>query len=535
MIISCLENEYTSRAVCYTLDFILNCLGFFYEWIRDPIPDNQNKCRIVYGDLAAYQPAEHTLILPKIYPLEELHKLEPDWKEITLNGNKIPVLGLFQTSSSPKTVINFDLIATIYLHLVRIEELGCKHPDEIDEIVNQAILYKYGRFKIPVVDIIINWFGKKIEEMLTGINQTIIKKGAFPHGEQFGLALTHDIDLTRTINPLKRSIFTFFHRLHFFNHQKFLKIQESEKNIWGLDDLLDLYKEWNWQATFNFIPRLTEGSNYRYNIMSRKFRKLFRRLKSEGHEIGFHPSRDAFNHPGRYKREFKKLRWIVKDNIYGLRHHYLRCLFPQIWTVVQSLNLKYDCSLAYRRIAGFRAGTTRVFSCFDHLNQREIACSEFSTPFFEESLPDKGREFEKSFDAISSIIRTISFNQGVLTVLWHPNNMYQQGQFRKLWEALISLLRNEETFLAPLRDHLKWQRQRQQIYMKDFQTDHKIIQFRLHIPENVDSFTLHLSDVTGPVQIKNGLYKIEKEKGIMIIQPEADAQIISIQFGRPKN
>ena len=533
MIISCLENEYTSRAVCYTLDFILNSLGFFYKWTPDPIPDNQNELRIVYGDLAEYQPAGHTIILPKIYPLEKLHELELDWNEITLNGSKIPVLGLFQTSSSHKTVINFDLIASIYFHLVRIEELNCNYPDEIDEIVDQAILYKYKRFNTPVVDIITNWFGQNVEEALTSINQPVIKKGAFPHGEQFGLALTHDIDLTRTIDPLKKSILTFFHRLHLFDHQKFLKIQESEKNIWGLDDLLDLYKQLNWQATFNFISRLTEGSSYRYNIMSRKFRKLFKRLKAEGHEIGFHPSRDSFNHPGRYKREFKKLKWVVKDNIYGLRHHYLRCLFPQIWTVVQSLNLKYDSSLAYRRIAGFRAGTTRIFPCFDHLNQTKMACSEFSTPFFEESLPDKGREFEKSYDTISSIIRTVSVNKGILTVLWHPNNMYQQGHFRKLWEALISLLRNEETFLSPLKDHFKWQCQRQQIYMKDFKTDNKIIRFDLRLPENIDSFTLHLPDVASPVHIKNGLYKREKEKGIIIIQPEPDAQIISIQLGKP--
>jgi len=305
-----------------------------------------------------------------LYLLRDEQELE--WNEILIDGIKIPVLGLFQPNTASYTAINFDLVASIYFHLVRIEELKYKRPDEIDDTVNQTLLYKYNRFHVPVVDIIINWFGKIIENILTSIEQPIIKKATFPNGEHFGLALTHDVDITRAINPIKRSLLSYFHRFHLLDHIKYKEIQESEENTWALDDLLDLYKSLNWPATFNFIARLTEGRSYRYNIASRKFKKLFKRLKTEGHEIGFHPSRDAFDHPRRYKKELNKLKRIGKDKIYGLRHHYLRCLFPQIWRVVQSLNLKYDCSLAYRRVTGFRAGTTKTFICFDHINQSEL-------------------------------------------------------------------------------------------------------------------------------------------------------------------
>jgi hypothetical protein len=528
--IYCLENENTSEVVRYTLEFVLNSLGYFYNWIANPISDNQDKIHISYGESSEIRSAAHTIILPKIYPLKTLHEQKLDWNEISIDGIKIPVLGLFKTKSRPNSAINFDLIASTYFHLVRMDELKYTHPDEIDATINQALLYKYNKYQTPVVDIIINWFGKNIENIHINNDRPIIKKAAFPNGEKFGVALTHDIDLTRAINPIKKRFLSFINRLQLPSWVKYERILELDRKIWALDDLLDDYKRMNLQATFNFIPRLNEGRSYRYNINSRKFKKLFKRLKIEGHEIGFHPSRYAFNHPGRYKRELKKLKRISKEQIYGLRQHYLRCLYPQIWRVVNSLNLNYDSSLAYRRMPGFRAGTTRTFSCFDHINQMKLNCLEFSTPFFEESLPNMGRDPEKARETISSIIESVNINHGILTVLWHPNNMYQSDQFQEIWEWLISKLGGEEVYLKPLSGHFKWQLQRQQITMTDIQIDHERINFAVNIPKNIDRFALHIPEVHGPIQTKKADYKIDVEKGILLIQPERDAQTIEIQI-----
>ena len=156
---------------------------------------------------------------------------------------------------------------------------------------------------------------------------------------------------------------------------------------------------------------------------------------------------------------------------------------------------------------------------------------EFSTPFFEESLPKRGRELEKASDTISSLFKTVRRYQGVLTVLWHPNNMYQSDQFQEIWEGLIKMLRDEETFLSPLMGHLKWQKQRQQITLKEIQVVNEIIRITLSIPENMDSFALHIPGMSGPIHIKNASYKIDREKGILLIQPEHNIQTIDIQLG----
>lgn len=530
MMIYCLENEFISQAVRYTMEFVLNSSGFFFKWMPKPVPDIRNTIHITYGDSSGIQADKPAIILPRIYPLETLHEQELEWNEMSIDGIKIPVLGLFQPPATPNTAINFDLIASIYFHLVRIEELKYKHPDEIDATVNQALLYKYNKYQTPVVDIIINWFGKNIENMLTNTKQPIIKKAAFPNGEQFGLALTHDIDITRVINPIKRSLLLFIHQLHLPGHTKYQEIQKSERKTWALDDLLDFYKRINWRATFNLISRLNEGSSFRYNINSRKFQKLFKRLNTEGHEIGFHPSRYAFNHPGRYKKELNKLKRISKVKIYGLRHHYLRCLFPQIWRVVQSLNLNYDSSLAYRRICGFRAGTTRAFSCFDHFNQSELNCLEFSTSFFEESLPNEGRDLPKTLDTISSLFKTVRRYQGVLTVLWHPSNMYQSDHFHEIWNRIVQIIEQENAFIGPLMEHLKWQDQRNQIRLTEMRQQGQEYRFNLSLHSNTEGFTLKIPGKIGQTRVENARSQFDKERGLLIIKPDSDKQTVSIQL-----
>ncbi len=63
MMIYCLENEFTSPAVRYTIEFVLNSLGFFFKWIPKPVPDIHNTIHITYGDSPGIQPDEPAIIL----------------------------------------------------------------------------------------------------------------------------------------------------------------------------------------------------------------------------------------------------------------------------------------------------------------------------------------------------------------------------------------------------------------------------------------------------------------------------------------
>ncbi len=45
----CYKNEFITPAVQYTIDFILNSLGYFYDWITDIETIPENSVLIVYA------------------------------------------------------------------------------------------------------------------------------------------------------------------------------------------------------------------------------------------------------------------------------------------------------------------------------------------------------------------------------------------------------------------------------------------------------------------------------------------------------
>jgi len=529
MIVYCLENEFISPAVRYTLEFILDSIGFFFQWAAESDPLEKNSLTISYGKSSKTNAEKASIYLPCILAPKSLHKQEIQWQEAIIDGNKIPVIGSDKSDKINKSNINFDLIASIYFHLARIEEREFKHPDQVDLNAERAILFKYGEFKSPVVDILLNWFGNIIEETMTDAGIPGIKKAAFPNGEQFGLAFTHDVDITRFINPFKRSCSRFLSIFGNVRKSKYEVIKQAEKDIWAFNSLLNYYHQKKLRTTFNFIAKRLEGKSFRYNIGSGKFNKLFLRLKKEGHEIGLHSSRYAFDYPKRYFNEKIKLEQAANTPINGMRQHYLRCLFPQVWRVAGSLNMNYDSSLAYRRKIGFRAGTTKPFPCFDYEKQAAYSCYEFSTPFFEESLPNEGLNKENSLDAITSLIKTVKQYSGVLTVLWHPSNMYRLDHLKKTWDGLLNLLEREDTFNAPLVDQYKWQEQRRYIHLQPVFFSKKEIRFILSIPKNTETLTIEVPKYINSFEIENCRYQFNKSKNRIHFKPGPNCRKIDIR------
>jgi peptidoglycan/xylan/chitin deacetylase (PgdA/CDA1 family) len=156
----------------------------------------------------------------------------------------------------------------------------------------------------------------------------------------------------------------------------------EDRKIWAFDRLTAFYRKRKLNASFFFIARYMEGRHFRYRIRSRAFRKLLHLLHHEGHEIGLHPSRFAFEHPARYPREKARLEHTLGSPVTGMRQHYLRCLFPQIWETAHAMGLLYDTSLGYRRYHGFRAGTSHPFPTFDHRSGTMLNTYAFPLNFF---------------------------------------------------------------------------------------------------------------------------------------------------------
>ena len=148
-------------------------------------------------------------------------------------------------------------------------------------------------------------------------------------------------------------------------------IDQAEKRLWIFDKLALDYQQRNIKATFFFLAKRLENRSYRYNIGTKKYRRLLYDLHNQKHEVALHSSRFAFNKKGRYLKEKRVLEKMLQKAVVGLRQHYIRCLFPEVWRMASKSHLLYDSSLIYRRMSGFRAGTSRAPDV--HRRRRSLA------------------------------------------------------------------------------------------------------------------------------------------------------------------
>ncbi|MBN1406450.1 MAG: hypothetical protein JW956_01600 [Calditrichaceae bacterium] len=531
MQIFCLNNEFTSDAVKYTISYLLDRNGLFFKWINNPGEMDENSILLIYKpNIVQTSISAPALFLSKQFNLDQLHSSNCLWEKVTFKNVSIPIItnsGQQKFTNSNVSASSFDLIANVYYHLARVEENDYQHPNDIDTKAENSILFMHGNFLIPVVDILCDFFYDMINKKAADNNLILIKKALYPIGQEFGIALTHDVDFIRAFHPFKKLIFKALIRSGLKKERTLEEIDKLDELTWGFNRLLPFYKQNNLRATFFFMAKYLEGMHFRYRIASKRIKKLIAQLKSEDHEIAFHPSRYTFESPKRYLKEKMKLEKISGLSVTGIRHHYLRCLFPQIWVTAAWLNLKYEAGMIHRRYSGFRAGTCFPFKTFDHTNQTPLEIIEFPTTFFENTLPDKGNDFEASKKIINQLLETVKAYGGLLNILWHSNNIYQPEVYSKLWDYIIRLIQNENVYNHPLITHYNWLKLREKIRIQSFKQSENGIMIRMVIPDGLEKFSLHVP-AKFTYKCSSKMY-FDSNKDILTIDCENTGGLISIE------
>jgi peptidoglycan/xylan/chitin deacetylase (PgdA/CDA1 family) len=528
MKIYCQNNAFITEPVRYTIDYMLNRSGFFFEWMDQQKKHDATGLKLIYGPEETLTGTDKkTIYLAQYFKLEELHQTPSAWTEVRINKEEIPVLkqpGKDKISRIIPSLSSIDIIANVYYHLTRIEELGFRYPEDTDKNVENSILFMDKGFMNPVADVLIDFFKTEIEEIFRSNSLFLIKKAHYPQGQDFGIAFTHDVDFIRAFHPLKKIWLKILILTGLKKNLSLKGIETLDRNAWGFDRLLDFYRKNKYKATFFFLAKYMEGVHFRYRIGSRKIKQLLKQLKQDGHEIAFHPSRYAFDKPERYKKEKDKLEWTAKIKLSGLRHHYLRCLFPKIWEICNRLGLKYDAGMIHRFYSGFRAGTCFPFPAFDHLNKKPIDIIEFPTTFFENTLPEHGYDVEKSKKVIQELLEKVKTHGGLFNILWHTNNIYQSDNYKYLWQYLTELIQNEDIFHKPLSEHYDWYQNRSKIKIDSIKKSESGFIIHFDIPENIKEFSLVVPSQYKYLSPSELQYDIEKNK--LIIKNENETGII---------
>ncbi len=545
-----IEKEFFSRRLEYAVRTIARRLGYPYRIIFDQKTLKPHDLSITYHPETIF---DQSFTKPGIiiYNSEQIENLDKGERAISLfewGNHTLPVIGskadesnlsgwkpdkngiFYKRTKSGSWLIPVDIFLNVFYHLSRFEERWRHFTEETATDFSTSILSRYQELKVPVVDVLIDYFDAIIRARIRYDKKIAVRVLRWPGGEEMGVALTHDVDITIGVHlstKLKKKAKGYFQRF-LGNKQELEQINKEisykDTQNWNFPELVNFYQSMGWHATFFFLAKTMEGPHYRYNISTKKYKKLFDQLKSAGHEIALHPSKFAFDKPKYYREEKRKLELISNEKIEGMRQHFLRAKFPRLWVFAEKAAFSYDSSLGYNYQSGFRAGTSHPFITYDVFEDKPQSLTEFSLHLFEYNLPDSGEKIQKSKETISELIHQVSSFNGLMVSLFHPSN-YLRQPYQELWEYLHQELKKKKIYIATLKEHLQWQRRRERITIDIGYIKNKLPEIEITFPEGQHQMAVEIIGAVEPripkdvkiSKIRSGCYLLSTQKIHMAI------------------
>lgn len=160
-----------------------------------------------------------------------------------------------------------------------------------------------------------------------------------------------------------------------------------------------------------------------YNISDKKLKNILKKLISHGWKIGLHPS--FFSWKSSKKIKIEKLR-IEKEygiRVCSMRQHWLRFSWEKTWHSQALAGIKYDSTLMFNDIPGFRNSAVIDFKSFYSPRGPLIRSTVFMDSHKNNSLGE--------------IIDEIKLVKGNADLLWHTHTLNKDyGFFKSLKFAI---------------------------------------------------------------------------------------------------
>ena len=340
----------------------------------------------------------------------------------------------------------------------------------------------------PAVDEIVDEIQKKVIDYCIKHQQLYLYKLPWPQGKKMAVALTHDVDMTRKYGL--KNLLKNLGQGHWNDFKDQYRQSVFKENVyWNFDELLQFYQQKKIRSTFFFLARAWENFQYRYQIRSDKFRRLFENILAEGHEIGLHSSRYTFSHPDRILREKIKLEKTISQPVYGVRQHYLRLQFPQAWRNFTAAGFNYDSSCGYNNAVGFRAGTSGIFHTFDYHDVQINSLQEIPILLMDYPWSSSFGSEEESKIIFQRLYQDVEKYQGVLNILWHPSNLAEPA-FREAWNNMFKWLKIEDTYLNTLSMIQQWWNNKSKLNLLNLRTEPTGYGFSLATESDINHLSL---------------------------------------------
>ena len=279
-------------------------------------------------------------------------------------------------------IVSADIIASAYFVLTRYEEWVCKRiRDEHGRFPGvESLGFRAGFLERPIVDeytaLLRDWCGelgiafampsRRFSVLLTHDVDTLGPElGVYSAFREFCAAALFRKPWASAITDAKASLCTPRHC-----HNNISEVQRLDRS---LQERLDTDR---CKVIYFFMADGVSSQDRTYRIRGRLAREAMAQAMGSGAEIGLHASYSAGLNPARIASERAALQDVLRTPISMNRHHYLGWREPEDGHVIARSGIRWDSSLGYADVAGFRLGVCRPIWLFDPAGQRPMGIEE---------------------------------------------------------------------------------------------------------------------------------------------------------------
>jgi hypothetical protein len=349
-----------------------------------------------------------------------------------VNGHK----AFFKTGGD----LPFDIFAASFYLLSRYEEYLSHTKDMYGRYVfENSLAYKKGFLNLPLVNI---WVNKLID----------ILKEKFPsltiHRPSFTFLPTYDIDIAwsykhkgwrRNAGGLLRSLFKGQWSLA---KERVSVLQGKQKDPFDAFGWMNkLHQQYNLKPYYFFLVPEKRG---RYDKNISPSCKAMQELVQDHvirYPIGIHPSWKSGDDVSLLKKEIETLSKLNGGPVLSSRQHYIRFNLPEGYRRLIDNGIKFDFSMGYGSINGFRASVASPFYWYDL--EKEIQTDLLLFPFcYMEANSFYEQKFtsQQAAEEIHHYYNTVNSVNGCFIMIWHNSFLGTDKQFagwRDIYEQFI--------------------------------------------------------------------------------------------------
>ena len=348
--------------------------------------------------------------------------------------------------TADRIICDADLFAGAFFMLTRWEESFGLHEDMHGRFpADQSVVVQSGFILRPIVD----EYGALIKKWLIQLGLSLS-----PTARSFTVVPTCDVDIPYywrsrpAWNILARS-FVKHRSIDAFKKDyatlKAVRAGNQQDPFDRFDYLMTLAEQHNTPMLFHMIgggESLFEGF---YSISDPRIISLMQTFVARGHDIGLHPSYNAFNDPRKIDNERRIVEKYSGRQVKASRQHYLRFAVPSTWAHLHNAYIESDSTLGYAAEAGFRCGTSIPFPVFDVHQRQQLPLVERPLLIMDVSLRFyKNFTIGESIDYCRQIIQQVKKHSGELVFLWHNSTLSEMDGWTG-WSEVPEFLFNSAT------------------------------------------------------------------------------------------